>query len=96
MYKFLAAETALHSDLALPGPIPWRTAAVSCSPDGALSGGVKMGLGLTGKLGRAWVGVRVVVLTCCQLYCECRGGVGVAPLRVILPKYYLGSGMEDW
>ena len=26
------------------------------------------------------------MLTCCQLYCECRGGVGVAPLRVILPK----------
>ena len=31
------------------------TAAVSCSPDGAMSGGVKMGLGLTGKLGCAWV-----------------------------------------
>ena len=27
------------------------------------------------------------MLTCCQLYCECKGGVGVTPLRVILPKY---------
>ena len=26
------------------------------------------------------------MLTCCQLYCECRNGVGGAPLRVILPK----------
>ena len=23
------------------------------------------------------------MLTCCQLYCECKGGVGVSPLRVI-------------
>ena len=30
-------------------------AAVSCSPIGPGLGGVKMGLGSTGKLGRAWV-----------------------------------------
>ena len=38
------------------------TAAVSCSPDGAMSGGVKMGLGLTGKLGRAWVSAWVQMM----------------------------------
>ena len=32
------------------------SAAVSCSPDVYRLGGVKMGLGLSGKLGRAWVG----------------------------------------
>ena len=26
------------------------------------------------------------MLTCCQLYCECRDRVGSVPLRVILPK----------
>ena len=31
-----------------------RLAAVSCSADGYRLGGVKMGLGTTGKLGRAW------------------------------------------
>ena len=31
-----------------------NTAAVSCSADGPVLGGVKMGLGETGKLGRAW------------------------------------------
>ena len=34
-------------------------AAVSCSTSGYRLGGVKMGLGLTGKPGRAWVGVWV-------------------------------------
>ena len=33
-----------------------EAAAVSCSADGAMLGGVKMGLGSTGKLGRAWHG----------------------------------------
>ena len=31
-----------------------RTAAVSCSPTGPWIGGIKMGSGMTGKLGRAW------------------------------------------
>ena len=35
-----------------------HVAAVSCS-DGPVLGGVKSGLGLTGKLGRAWVGTWV-------------------------------------
>ena len=35
-------------------------AAVWCSPDVAMLGGVKMGFWLTGKLGRAWVGAWVV------------------------------------
>ena len=34
-------------------------AAVSCSPTGARLGGVKLGTGVTGKLGHAWVGVWV-------------------------------------
>ena len=33
---------------------PFYIEAGSFSPDGTMSGGVKMGLGLTGKLGRAW------------------------------------------
>ena len=28
------------------------------------------------------------MLTCCQLYCECRDGVGVSHLGVILPNHY--------
>ena len=36
-------------------------AAVSCSPIGPGLGGVKMGLGSTGKLGRAWVMVHGMV-----------------------------------
>ena len=43
----------------------WQDAVApeSCSPDGAMLGGVKMGSGLTGKLGRAWLvhGCMVVV-----------------------------------
>ena len=38
-----------------------RIAAVSCSLVTPRLGGVKMGLGLTGKLGRAWVGAWVVL-----------------------------------
>ena len=36
------------------GPIIKNIAAVSCSLNTPRSGGVKMGLGLTGKLGYAW------------------------------------------
>ena len=35
-------------------------AAVSCSLNAYRLGGLKMGLGLTGKLGRAWVGAWMV------------------------------------
>ena len=36
---------------------PLYVAAVSCNPIPYCTGGVKLGLGLTGKLGSAWVGV---------------------------------------
>ena len=36
--------------------LTYNITAVSCSPDVASSGGLKMGIWLTGKLGRAWVG----------------------------------------
>ena len=40
----------------------FNEAAVLCSPIPYWLGGVGLGLGLTGKLGRAWVGAWVVVM----------------------------------
>ena len=35
------------------------------------------------------------MLTCCQLYCECKGGVEVTPLRVILPNLYQNKSVNN-
>ena len=45
-----------------------RPAAVSCSHILYRLGGVKMGLGLMGKLGRAWIGAWVSAWACDVLY----------------------------
>ena len=72
-------------------------AAVSCSSVPNRLGGVKIGLGLTGKLGRAWVGAWVVVYGCmggCMVVLILVGGV----LNVVLYHLDVGGGgeEEDW
>ena len=50
-------------------------AAVSCSPNAYRSVGVKMGLGLMGKLGHAWVGTWMVHGWCIAWWRWCGDGV---------------------
>ena len=55
--------------------IQWSIAAVSCSSTGCRLGGVKLGSGSTGKLGRAWVGAWHILLGLVRLDLGIGGGL---------------------